>query len=106
MDNSPAGFHYLKQYLPAFHHQRSDSDPSALLFLLPWPPVLLRVKCRTSLAASRVISASSSAVGLKFTVVSAKKSGPFFVSIRYMPAIFFTPSSVPIILIAGRIVSG
>ena len=37
-----------------------------------------RLKCLTSFAASRVISASSSAVGLKLTVVSAKNKRSFF----------------------------
>ena len=36
------------------------------------------LNCLTSLATSKVISASSSAVGLKFTVVSAKKQRPPF----------------------------
>ena len=62
-----------------------------------WRSVGMILNCLTSRAASRVISASSSAVGLKFTVVSARNSGPFLVSIMYIPAIFCTPSSVPIV---------
>ena len=61
---------------------------------------------RISFAASNVISASSSAVGLKLTVVSAKNKGPLFVSTIYIPAILLTPSSIPMIWIAGRMVSG
>ena len=67
---------------------------------------LQQLKPKAVAALNKVISASSSAVGLKLTVVSARNSGPFLVSIRYMPAIFFTPSSVPIVCKAGLMVSG
>ena len=65
----------------------------------------VKLKFRTSFATINVMSANSSAVGLKLTVVSAKNKGPLLVSSKYIPAIFFTPSSVPIICNAGRMAS-
>src|SRR5690606_34704279 len=52
---------------------------------------------RTVSAADKVISTISSAVGLIFTVTSAKKKSPFLVGKTYIPAAFFTSGFKPAI---------
>ncbi|MNZ96058.1 hypothetical protein D3C78_1152350 [compost metagenome] len=50
---------------------------------------------------NNVISTISCADGSRFTVVSAKKTGPFFANIIYIPATRLTPGRVPITSKAG-----